>query len=80
MENSFAVLGIVIAEPGVGATIRSTTYIELYCLVDEVFDSRLVLIQFDLQSLRVMVLWMILDGYGMYRMNEGTGRDNDLVL
>ncbi|GJZ10697.1 hypothetical protein Tco_0545456 [Tanacetum coccineum] len=48
MANSFAVSGMVIVEPGVGANIRQLLVVEvdcffvrmlLFCFVDEVFDS-----------------------------------------
>ncbi|GJZ32863.1 hypothetical protein Tco_0578299 [Tanacetum coccineum] len=61
IANSFAVLGIVIAEPRVGATTWSGTHIgvvvdyffdrmELFCFVDEVFDSEYVQVQVMVQQ------------------------------
>ncbi|GJV71348.1 retrovirus-related pol polyprotein from transposon TNT 1-94 [Tanacetum coccineum] len=51
MANSFAVSGIVIAEPGVRARTRQFSGVEvmeLFCFIDEVFDLEYVQVQYDI--------------------------------
>ncbi|GJY35933.1 ribonuclease H-like domain-containing protein [Tanacetum coccineum] len=74
MANSFAVSGMVIAEPGVGATTRQLSAAEVdcffvpmerFCLVDEVFDLEYV----QVQRLRIEQYFQVQD-YALWDVIE----------